>query len=110
MTISDEGRARSSRNRGGWLRTPTGALILLLIAAAALWAIPARVTDPVRDAWMMLLRPAVAVADDAVEFSRDHLAWLQAALADGERAAEVELQLTELKKQNDRLVFALDAA
>ena len=110
MTISDDGRAGPWSNRARWLLTPTGSLAVLLIAAAALRFTPARITDPLRDGWMTLLRPAVAVTDDAVDFSRDRVKWLEAALADGRRAAEAERQVTELKQQNDRLATALDAA
>ncbi len=110
MTASDEQHSGPRRGWASWLRTPIGAVALLLAAAAALHCIPARLTDPVRDAWITLLRPTVAVADDAIHFARDRIAWLQAALVDGRRAAEAEQEAIELKKQNDRLAAALDAA
>jgi cell shape-determining protein MreC len=110
MTISDDVRARPWSNRARWLLTPTGALAVLLIAAAALRCIPARITDPMRDAWMTLLRPAAAVTNDVIEFSQGRVLWLQAALADGQRAAEAERQVADLKEQNDRLAMALDAS
>jgi cell shape-determining protein MreC len=73
-------------------------------------SLPARLSDPVRDAWMTLLRPTLAIADDAIHFTRDRATWLQAAFVAGRRAAEAEQQAIEFKEQNDRLVSALDAA
>jgi cell shape-determining protein MreC len=110
MTVSDEQHPGPRRGWAAWLRTPLGGAALLLVAAAVLHSMPARFTDPVRDAWMTFLRPTVAIADGAIDFTRDRVAWLQAALADGRRAAEAEQQAIELKARNDRLAAALDAA
>jgi cell shape-determining protein MreC len=58
---------------------------------------------------MSLLRPTAAVTNDAITFSRDRIGWLEAAMADGQRAAEAERQASKLKEENDRLASALDA-
>ena len=99
MTISDEARNRPWRQRLRWLSTPSGLLAGMLVLAGSFHLAPARLTDPLRDAWMTLLRPAEAITDEAVQSSRDRLAWLNAAMADGERVAEAERQVRELTER-----------
>ena len=110
MTKSDNARKTPWRDRLRKLTTPRGSLGVLLVAATALYFLPSRLTEPARNAWSILLRPAQAITGTAVDFARDKLARLRAGLADADRLAEAERQVAELQQQNRRLESALDAA
>ena len=109
MTKSENSRKTPWRERLRKLTAPRGLLALLLVAAAALCFLPPRLADPARNAWSTLLRPAQAITGTAVDFARDKLERLRAAMADADRLAEAERQVAELGQQNRRLESALDA-
>jgi hypothetical protein len=83
---------------------------ILLVAAAAARLMPERIVDPLRGAWSALLRPAQIVTTSAVDFTRDRWARLQVGWADGERVAENEQEIVELREQNRRFAAALSTA
>jgi rod shape-determining protein MreC len=107
---SDGPSRRSLSERLRWLMAPRGLLGILLVAAAAAHFMPERFVDPLRGAWSALLQPAQIVTTSAMYFTRDRWARLQASWADGERVAENEQEIVELRDQNRRLAAALSTA
>jgi cell shape-determining protein MreC len=106
MTESENGKMNWRRRLtapGAWLAT-------LLAVAGGLMAAPARYADQLRGHWQALLAPAQRAADDALAFSREHVARLQAALANADELAMAEKQVKSLTSQNEQLTAQLNAA
>ncbi|HEV3415926.1 MAG TPA: rod shape-determining protein MreC [Pirellulales bacterium] len=96
-----------------WLRritSPPGLLAISLGTAAMLYFLPARLTEPARNAWAACLQPAQSITAGVVGFSSDKLAWLHTGFEDRIRLATAEQNLAELQERNRRLEAALDAA
>src|SRR5271154_828014 len=110
MTKSETTRKTRWRDRLRKLTSPRGLLALLLATAAALYFMPTRFTNPARNAWSALLRPAQEITGTAGEFARDKLARLRAGMADADRLVDAERKVAELQEQNRRLESILDAA
>ncbi|HEV2973097.1 MAG TPA: rod shape-determining protein MreC [Pirellulales bacterium] len=87
-----------------------GMLAILLAAAAVLYLLPARLTEPARNAWSACLQPAQSIAAGAIEFSGDKLACLRIDFDDATRLAEAERKLQEFEERNRRLEATLNAA
>jgi cell shape-determining protein MreC len=105
MTESD-GRETNWRRR---LMAPSTSLVVLLAAAGGMMALPTRYTDALRTNWEVLLAPAQRTADNAIAFSREHLAHIQAALANADQLASAEQQVKSLTEQNAQLTSQLRA-